>query len=497
MLLKFIIASIQRHKRRGEQFMAAVTQQGGFVTLLRKRNFLLIWLAQLISMTMLNASNYALIVLIQEITGSTTLIGVAIVCFSLPAVLFGAPAGVFVDHRNKRRVLFYSNCLRALATFGFVASLLLNRRNLLVIYLITFLISGIGQFFTPAEGSAIPMLVSESELLPALSLFNVTFMLSQALGYILFAPIILSFLNPFTVLGVTLHPVDVLYIIIGVFYLVCAGLIALIPPSNFRERRRPKAENLGAQSLSALRTVWHEMQQGWRFIRRNPALFLPVVQLSFAGVLLLVIGELATPVVTRLFQLPAKSMAVVFAPAGIGLVVGSVLMPRILKRISKSRAVFIGCVSMACTIVLLPLVSLLSTFLGHHGVHIEGLVLGIAPIIMFAAGFEIGFINIPSQTAMQELTPDWIKGRVLALQLMLYSACSIPIILCVGGIADAFGISNVIYILALSILGFGFWSKYYERKPHRWSQQPPPTEAEIEPEKTPQVEPNNVESIQQ
>src|SRR5277367_6240635 len=115
-------------------------RKGGFGTLLRKSNFLLLWLAQLISMTVLNASNYTLIILIQEITGSTTLIGLAIICFSLPAVIFGAPAGVFVDHRNKKRVLFYSNWLRAVASLGFVLSLLLNRTQLLPIYLLTFLV---------------------------------------------------------------------------------------------------------------------------------------------------------------------------------------------------------------------------------------------------------------------------------------------------------------------------------------------------------------------
>src|SRR6266480_6982663 len=100
--------------------MATATPQRGFQTLFKKRNFLLIWLAQLISMTIFYASNYALLVLIEEITGSTTLVGLAIICFSLPAVLFGAPAGVFVDHMNKRRVLWASNCLRALATLVFV-----------------------------------------------------------------------------------------------------------------------------------------------------------------------------------------------------------------------------------------------------------------------------------------------------------------------------------------------------------------------------------------
>src|SRR6266699_5789388 len=110
--------------------MALAAQSGGFLTVLKNKNFLRLWLAQLLSMTLLNASNYALLILIDNITGSTTLVGVAIICFSLPAVLFGAPAGVFVDHMNKRLVLWSSNCLRAIATFGFVVSLLLNRNEL-------------------------------------------------------------------------------------------------------------------------------------------------------------------------------------------------------------------------------------------------------------------------------------------------------------------------------------------------------------------------------
>src|SRR6185437_4017448 len=135
----------------------------GFITLLHKRNFLLLWLAQLISMTVLSASNYALLVLIQRVTGSTTLVALALIAFSLPAVLIGAPAGVFVDRRNKKQVLFYSNCLRAIATCGFVVSLVINQKQLVPAYLLTFLVSAIGQFFTPAEGASIAMLVSDDE----------------------------------------------------------------------------------------------------------------------------------------------------------------------------------------------------------------------------------------------------------------------------------------------------------------------------------------------
>jgi MFS family permease len=444
--------------------MTTATPQRGFHTLFKNRNFLLLWLAQLISMTILNASNFAIIVLIQEITGSTTLIGLAIICFSIPAVIIGAPAGVFVDHRNKRRILFYSNILRAFATFGFVVSLVINRNELVTIFLLTFLISSIGQFFTPAEGASIPLLVDEEELTSALSLFNITFILSQAIGFLVLAPLILLLLPSFNLGNIPIFPAEILYAIIAVLYLVSALLISLIPSKAFTERKHEKHEQTGTDSIGALQNVWNEVREGWTFIRRNSQLFLAVIQLSFAGVLLLVIGELSTPLVTKLFNLPASSVAFVFAPAGVGLVAGSLVMPRILQRMSKERAIFIGNLVLAGTIVLLPLSYLLGHYIEKQGLSSKLIYLGAVPFFMFIAGVAIDFINIPAQTAIQESTPEWIKGRVLALQLMLYNAFSIPILLFIGGFADAFGIDKVIYLVSAIIICFGLWGRFYERK---------------------------------
>lgn len=444
--------------------MAAANLQGGFLTLLKKRNFLRLWLAQLISMTILNASNFALLVLIEEITGSTTLVGLAIICFSLPAVLFGAPAGVVVDHFNKRGVLLWSNCLRAIATFGFVISLLTNRHQLVTIYLLTLLISSIGQFFTPAEGASIPMLVNEDELVPALSLFSITFTLSQALGFILFAPLVLSLLPTFQVFTITIHPVDMLYFIIGLLYLVCAVLISLIPPSKFSYTTSTRIEEIGARSFGVLGNVWKEMNQGWSFIRRNKQLFLAVIQLSFAGVLLLVIGELATPLVTKLLQLSPNAMAFIFAPAGIGLVAGSIVMPHFTRQLGKSRAIIFGSVAFAIVIALIPLSTLLTRHLQPNGWNTNPFLLIVIAIFMFIAGAALDFINIPAQTAIQEYTPEWIKGRVLALQLVLYNFFSIPVILFIGAIADLFGLDRVIYLLAASVLAFAAWGIYYDQR---------------------------------
>jgi MFS family permease len=105
-------------------------------------------------------------------------------------------------------------------------------------------------------------------------------------------------------------------------------------------------------------------------------------------------------------------------------------------------------------------------FLQPRGWNTNPLLLILVALIMFACGFAIDLINVPAQTAIQELTPDWIKGRVLALQLMFYNACSIPVILFIGAIADLFGLANVIYLLSVCIAGFGLWGRYYEHKPH-------------------------------
>ncbi|HTI13384.1 MAG TPA: MFS transporter [Dictyobacter sp.] len=464
--------------------MAVAQRNDGFLTLRKKKDFLRLWMAQLISMTIFNASNYALLILIENITHSTTMIGLAIICFSIPAIIFGAPAGVFVDHSDKRSVLWISNCLRAIATFIFILSLIINRNELWPAFLLTFVISAIAQFFAPAEQSSIPKLVSEQELMPALSLFNITFMLSQAVGYVLLAPIAISLLPTFHFGTLTIDSFIQLYAIIGILYLVCALLVLFIPAQKLartqeeeEEKEQTETTDITAQIIGTLKNVWQEMVQGWKFVRHKKALFLAVIQLSFAGVLILVIGQLVTPIVTQLLFLPANMMAFIFAPAGIGLVLGSIAMPRISRHIEKSRAVFIGCIGLALATLLLPLLTLCARWLQPDGWNTNLLVLFGVALLMFVAGIALDFVNIPAQTALQELTPEWIKGRVLSLQLVLYNACSIPIILFIGAFSDIFGIAKVLYILFACNLAFGIWGVFYERT--RINKMPPEDDEQI------------------
>lgn len=445
--------------------MAVAKPGGGFLTLLRKPDFLRLWLAQLISQTIFNASNCAIMLLIEAITQSTTQLGLAIISFSLPAVLFGAPAGVLVDRMSKRKVLWSSNCLRGIVSLIFVLSLLFNHNALLPVYALSFIVSTICQFFAPAESATIPMLVNNEELMPALSLFNITIMISQALGFVVITPLALLFLPTFHLFGLTLDPFVQIYAATALLYLVCSGLILLIPNKSFAPHiQAPKDDDLTAQTIGAMGHIWQEMAQGWNFVRTNKPLFLAVVQLSFAGVIIFVISEIATPMVKDLLSLPANTMPIVFAPAGIGLIAGSLLMPQLVKRLGQYRTIHFGALGLTLATAIIPLLTLVVRLLAPQSWRGNPWLMIMVAVLMLAAGIALDFINIPSQTAIQELTPDKLKGRVLSLQIVLYSACSIPVLLFLGAASDLFGIDRVLYLLAGFHLAFGLWCIYFERK---------------------------------
>ncbi|MBF6592218.1 MAG: MFS transporter, partial [Ktedonobacterales bacterium] len=139
--------------------LSTMKRSRGFTSVLHNRYFLRLWMAQLISQTALNAANFGLIILIQTQVKSFTATSGAIVMFSLPALIFGAPAGVLVDRLDRRTVLWVSNLLRAIVSGLFVLSLLADQSALIQAYALAFLLATISQFFAPAEGASIPLLV--------------------------------------------------------------------------------------------------------------------------------------------------------------------------------------------------------------------------------------------------------------------------------------------------------------------------------------------------
>src|SRR5260370_20725321 len=191
--------------------------------ILRNRAFLAIWAAQILSQVAANATTFALIVLVGEITKSNTSSSILILLAVLPAVVFGVFAGVVVARTDRKRVLVVTNALRAVA----VLPLLLLGQSVVAAYIVNFLVAAITVFFVPAESATIPAIVRKRDLLVANSLFTFTFNCAFLLGFVILAPIVIA------IAGYT-----VLFVVIAAMFAGAALLCVTVPsvPPPMRER---------------------------------------------------------------------------------------------------------------------------------------------------------------------------------------------------------------------------------------------------------------------
>jgi MFS family permease len=460
---------------------AATAPHRGFRTLIHNHYFMRLWLAQLISQTIMNAANYALIIVTQQKgSGSFTAAAGAIVAFSLPALLFGAPAGVLVDRFDRRLVLWVSNLLRAVASLAFVFVLMVDSTPLLPVYILAFFMALVGQFFAPAEGAAIPLLVKREEMIHALSLFNITFTLAQAAGLIILGPLMLALVPPIRV-GTAAHGIDftsreTLFLVIALLYLVCVGLILSLPKARMKVTQQSRNQQdvlFESKDMSQIRRVYVSILQTGNFIRKDRRLLISVGQLALGGSVVAVIAMIAPGFVEEFFNKPPELAAIVFVPAGAGLVLGSAVTPNVARRFGYIRTIATGVVMVAASAALLTVVQAVAPHIfGAQAFYNEPLYLAIMMLLTFAIGIGLDFINVPAQTTLQDRSPNWIKGRVLAVQGMILNAVTIPFVLVMGRIADRYGLPPAILVLAGIIAIAGLLSVYVGSRPDPGERQP-------------------------
>src|SRR5215216_5054705 len=156
-------------------------------SLLGNGRFLRLWVGQGISFVGDAVSMVALVVLIVQITGSATAVGGALVARLLPT-LASPLAGVLADRLDRRVILVASDLARAVLILGMVFA-----RDLVVLYVLAFLMGLARTFFNPTIRAAFPSVVGGGDLTRANALISGTFstsiMVGPALGGLLVASI--------------------------------------------------------------------------------------------------------------------------------------------------------------------------------------------------------------------------------------------------------------------------------------------------------------------
>ncbi|CAM3927826.1 MFS transporter [Alicyclobacillus pomorum] len=144
------------------------------------QNYRNLWLASVGSQFGNWFNEVALAQVTLTLTHSPAVMGLVLLCRSLPAVILGPFAGPFVDGFPKRPFLFLTDLVRALFALAFSLAVVLHAAW--VLYVGSALLGVSGVLFGPARNAAIPLIVSRDDLAAANGLESQASGLIQIIG---------------------------------------------------------------------------------------------------------------------------------------------------------------------------------------------------------------------------------------------------------------------------------------------------------------------------
>jgi MFS family permease len=416
------------------------------LAVLANRRFSALWLAQVATQVGGNMVLYGLTILVFSLTRSNSAVSLLILTFLVPAVVFSAIAGVYVDNVDRRLLLVVTNLLRAAAFLG----MFLVGGDLLFIYLLNVLVSTVTTFFAPAEAAMIPILVERRQLLPANGIFTFTLQASFAVGFALLGPLV-----------VNLAGVPALLLFVAVLYFGAAALCWTLPSYAPTAARLSPVTAIG-EAEEAVASTLAQLRGGLAYIRANRSIFWSLSYLGITASLIGVLGVLGPDFAFNALGLREQDFVVVVLPLGAGLVMGILLLNVYGRYLPRRRAIEGGLVGLAIALTILSVAGPISRFLqaraGRTGlVELGPLVslLAIVVLLALAAGVAYAFVAVPAQTQLQEELPEDVRGRVFGVLNMLVSVASFLPIVVVGPVADLVGTPPVIFACGIVIGAFG------------------------------------------
>ena len=379
----------------------------------RNRSFSLMWVGQLVSTFGDSLTQLAAGILVFRLTGSALIVGLMFAVTSLPSLLFGLVAGVYVDRWNRKKILVISCFLQALLVALIPVMLPFSVAWL---YVLVALSSTVRQFFTPAHDSVLPEVADDAALEAANSMMNISATASSVLG--------------FAAAGLLASQISLNWVfLLDALTFVIAGsfLLGITVPHH------------DPGDADEVRTILGDIQSGMTHLFGTPVLrAILLLGLSF-GIALSTFNTLNLPFV--LSQLRGGSEVVFGIQEGVmsvGFVLGSLLMASFASRLTPRLWMVVSLLGMGSL-----------TFVYAFGNSIP-----LAAIIVGLTGFFNAPILIAIKTIFQRKTPAALRGRVLGAYYVGVETVWLVGAL-VGGLGDLLGIRMLIAVVGVVTLAAG------------------------------------------
>lgn len=422
----------------------------GFIPVLKNARFVILWGGQVFSQLADKVYLVLMIALIsshfqrsdQTISGWVSAIMIA---FTIPAVLFGSLAGVFVDRWSKKTILVGTNLLRGLLVWSIPALLYLSQDlgpwfglplGFWLLLGVTFLVSTLTQFFAPAEQSVIPLLVKPQHLLSANSLYTTTMMASVIIGFAVGEPLL--DLTEYLSAALGMHWEFAKEFVVGAAYAI-AGLLMLLVRTR---------EHLVAQASKNQPHVFQDIRDGISYLKQNRRVRNAFIQLIVLFCIFASLAVLAVRLAETIPGLQADQFGFLLAAGGVGMAIGAAFLGHWGQRFFHAQLSLCGTFGIAIALA---------------GLSLSTQQLGLALLMTTLLGISSSLVGIPMQTTIQTETPEDMRGKVFGLQNNAVNvALSLPLAL--TSVAETLlGLQAVFLGLAAIAVAGGLLTWYISR----------------------------------
>ncbi|MFG3021869.1 MFS transporter [Streptomyces sp. NPDC048254] len=364
---------------------------------LKVRNYRLFFAGQVVSNIGTWMQRIAQDWLVLSLTGSATAVGVTTALQFLPMLLFGLYGGVLVDRLNKRRALFVTQASMALTGIALALLTLSGHVHVWHVYLAAFVVGLATVVDNPARQSFVSEMVGPDQLQNAVSLNSANFQSARLVGP--------------AVAGLMITGVGTGYAFLfnGLSFVApIAGLLLMRARDLHVVQRAPRGKG--------------QLREGLRYVAGRPDLTWTIILVGFIGTFGFNFPVYLSAFADDVFHAGAGSYSLFNTLMAVGSLAGALLAARRgtarLRVMLAAAVAFGGLELVAATAPSLWLFSLLMVPIGMFGMT----------------------VNVTANTTVQMGTDPAMRGRVMALYMMVFmggSPIGAPI---AGWITDAYGV---------------------------------------------------------
>lgn len=397
---------------------------------LKISGFKRLWIAQGVSILGDFLAIFAVINLITFRWHGTPLqVTNVMIAYIIPITIVGPLAGVFVDRWKVKRVMIASDLIRAVLILG-----LLFVTRLEHIYVIFLLVSTVSSFFGPAQSVTLRTLVPVNGLLSANALMSQAFYTMRIIAPAA-AGLLVYWLGE-----------NSCFYLDTVSFIFSAAMLSTIVVIRVVSQK-------GGAGEKSVHSLLRDYTAGSRFILTHPAISFVMVAMMTAMFVLSCFSPLISVYVRDQLHAGTRSFGLISAMIGVGLIVGTQTVNAVAKGFSKKYVALCGLLGLSFATFVLALFK--TSFL--------------AGASMFGIGFAIAFVVVPTQTLMQQETPQHMLGRVSSSFMAVFSLSQLLGLVLSGSLADMIGIRRLFLYSAvlLAILTAGGYLWLSEDKPEQ------------------------------